>query len=181
MLNAAGDKSFVDDLAASWYCKCESSLCCYEALRFIPCFYDLFFFVFKISICKIPRICVSNKWCVAFLPEGDFWEIWICKISRFCVCKGTLNRRVLRSVSLRWIDTSASYEKSKFSGSGTWGSFWEWEPGDFGRIPFGSGKIMAYRSFRVAKIAARGVRKVTTGTGVDVTFLMLDFFFDLVL
>ena len=47
MLNAAGDKSFVDDLAASGYCKCESSLCCYEALRFIPCFYDLFFFVFK--------------------------------------------------------------------------------------------------------------------------------------
>ena len=47
MLNAAGDKSFVDDLAASGYCKCESSLCCYEALRFIPCFYDLFFFVFE--------------------------------------------------------------------------------------------------------------------------------------
>ena len=72
MLNAAGDKSFVDDLAASGYCKCESSLCCYEALRFIPCFYDLFFFVFKISICKIPRICVSKKWCVAFLPNVDF-------------------------------------------------------------------------------------------------------------
>ena len=58
MLNAAGDKSFVDDLAASGYCKCESSLCCYEALRFIPCFYDLFFFVFKISkrasmVCRI--------------------------------------------------------------------------------------------------------------------------------
>ena len=49
MLNAAGDKSFVDDLVASGYCKCESSLCCYEALRFIPRFYDLFFFVFKLS------------------------------------------------------------------------------------------------------------------------------------
>ena len=45
MLNAAGDKSFVDDLVASGYCKCESSLCCYEALRFIPRFYDLFFLV----------------------------------------------------------------------------------------------------------------------------------------
>ena len=49
MLNAAGDKSFVDDLAASGYCKCESSLCCYEALRFIPCFYDLFFSVLQDS------------------------------------------------------------------------------------------------------------------------------------
>ena len=47
MLNAAGDKSFVDDLVASGYCKCESSLCCYEALRFIPRFYDLFFSVSK--------------------------------------------------------------------------------------------------------------------------------------
>ena len=47
MLNAAGDKSFVDDLVASGYCKCESSLCCYEALRFILCFYDLFFPVLR--------------------------------------------------------------------------------------------------------------------------------------
>ena len=45
MLNGDGDKSFVDDLVASRYCKCESSLCCYEALRFILCFYDLFFSV----------------------------------------------------------------------------------------------------------------------------------------
>ena len=43
MLNDESDKSFVDDLVASRYCKCESSLCCYEALRFILCFYDLFF------------------------------------------------------------------------------------------------------------------------------------------
>ena len=43
MLNSIYDKSFVDDLVASRYCKCESSLCCYEALRFILCFYDLFF------------------------------------------------------------------------------------------------------------------------------------------
>ena len=48
MLNSDGDKSFVDDLVASRYCKCESSLCCYEALRFILCFYDLFFSVIKI-------------------------------------------------------------------------------------------------------------------------------------
>ena len=47
MLNGLGDKSFVDDLVASGYCKCESSLCCYEALRFIPRFYDLFFLVSK--------------------------------------------------------------------------------------------------------------------------------------
>ena len=47
MLNGDGDKSFVDDLVASRYCKCESSLCCYEALRFILCFYDLFFLVLK--------------------------------------------------------------------------------------------------------------------------------------
>ena len=60
MLNAAGDKSFVDDLAASGYCKCESSLCCYEALRFIPCFYDLFFFVFKISTCDI-CVCKNRR------------------------------------------------------------------------------------------------------------------------
>ena len=46
MLNSVGDKSFVDDLVASRYCKCESSLCCYEALRFILCFYDLFFLDF---------------------------------------------------------------------------------------------------------------------------------------
>ena len=45
MLNGDGDKSFVDDLVASRYCKCESSLCCYEALRFILRFYDLFFSV----------------------------------------------------------------------------------------------------------------------------------------
>ena len=51
MLNAAGDKSFVDDLVASGYCKCESSLCCYEALRFIPRFYDLFFLVlWKVTV-----------------------------------------------------------------------------------------------------------------------------------
>ena len=49
MLKCAIDKSFADDLVASGYCKCESSLCCYEALRFIPRFYDLFFFVFKLS------------------------------------------------------------------------------------------------------------------------------------
>ena len=54
MLNAAGDKSFVDDLVASGYCKCESSLCCYEALRFIPRFYDLFFLVLKVEIKKKP-------------------------------------------------------------------------------------------------------------------------------
>ena len=47
MLNGVGDKSFVDDLVASRYCKCESSLCCYEALRFILRFYDLFFLVSK--------------------------------------------------------------------------------------------------------------------------------------
>ena len=47
MLNSDGDKSFVDDLVASRYCKCESSLCCYEALRFILRFYDLFFLVSK--------------------------------------------------------------------------------------------------------------------------------------
>ena len=45
MLNGAGDKSPVDDSVISRYCKCESSLCCYEALRFILCFYDLFFSV----------------------------------------------------------------------------------------------------------------------------------------
>ena len=47
MLNGIGDKSIVDDFVASGYCKCESSLCCYEALRFIPRFYDLFFLVSK--------------------------------------------------------------------------------------------------------------------------------------
>ena len=47
MLNGIGDKSIVDDFVASGYCKCESSLCCYEALRFIPCFYDLFLLVFN--------------------------------------------------------------------------------------------------------------------------------------
>ena len=51
MLNGAGDKSPVDDSVASRYCKCESSLCCYEALRFILCFYDLFFPVLPASIC----------------------------------------------------------------------------------------------------------------------------------
>ena len=50
MLNGAGDKSPVDDSVASRYCKCESSLCCYEALRFILCFYDLFFLVSKLMI-----------------------------------------------------------------------------------------------------------------------------------
>ena len=49
MLNDAGDKSPVDDSVASRYCKCESSLCCYEALRFILCFYDLFFSVLQDS------------------------------------------------------------------------------------------------------------------------------------
>ena len=44
-VTAVGGKSFADDLVASGYCKCESSLCCYEALRFILCFYDLFFSV----------------------------------------------------------------------------------------------------------------------------------------
>ena len=47
MLNGEGDKSFIDDLVVSRYCKCESSLCCYEALRYILCFYDLFLLVFK--------------------------------------------------------------------------------------------------------------------------------------
>ena len=47
MLNGEGDKSFVDDLVVSRYCKCESSLCCYEALRYILCFYDLFLLVSK--------------------------------------------------------------------------------------------------------------------------------------
>ena len=47
MLNGDGDKSFVDDLVASRYCKCESSLCCYEALRFILRFYDLFLMAFE--------------------------------------------------------------------------------------------------------------------------------------
>ena len=47
MLNSDDDKSFVDDLVQSRYCKCESSLCCYEALRFILRFYDLFFSVLK--------------------------------------------------------------------------------------------------------------------------------------
>ena len=51
-LNGGSDKSFVDDLVASRYCKCESSLCCYEALRFILCFYDLFFSVKEVSIWK---------------------------------------------------------------------------------------------------------------------------------
>ena len=82
MLNAAGDKSFVDDLAASGYCKCESSLCCYEALRFIPCFYDLFFFVFKISICEFPRHGPQLRETV--------YETWMFEFWRFCVCK---NRR----------------------------------------------------------------------------------------
>ena len=49
MLNGEGDKSFVDDLVVSRYCKCESSLCCYEALRYILCFYDLFLLVLKLT------------------------------------------------------------------------------------------------------------------------------------
>ena len=65
MLNGIGDKSIVDDFVASGYCKCESSLCCYEALRFIPCFYDLFFLVFEsdlIGYNSIPsdRIILAN-------------------------------------------------------------------------------------------------------------------------
>ena len=82
MLNAAGDKSFVDDLAASGYCKCESSLCCYEALRFIPCFYDLFFFVFKISTCDFSRFGIQLR--------EEFHQIWDFQFWGFCVCK---NRR----------------------------------------------------------------------------------------
>ena len=62
MLNGIGDKSFVDDLVASRYCKCESSLCCYEALRFILCFYDLFF-----PVSKFQRLLNDEK----FLPLGS--------------------------------------------------------------------------------------------------------------
>ena len=66
MLNGAGDKSPVDDSVISRYCKCESSLCCYEALRFILCFYDLFFSVSKASlgaqvVRKSPQVVVA-KW-----------------------------------------------------------------------------------------------------------------------
>ena len=61
MLNGESDKSFVDDLVASRYCKCESSLCCYEALRFILCFYDLFFLVFKKSYGKLACGAVGVK------------------------------------------------------------------------------------------------------------------------
>ena len=76
MLNAAGDKSFVDDLAASGYCKCESSLCCYEALRFIPCFYDLFFFVFKISkrASMVCRIFARGRNVVCQKPTSPLYE-----------------------------------------------------------------------------------------------------------
>ena len=82
MLNGLGDKSFVDDLVASGYCKCESSLCCYEALRFIPCFYDLFFFVFKISTCDFSRFGIQLR--------EEFHQIWDFQFWGFCVCK---NRR----------------------------------------------------------------------------------------
>ena len=72
MLNAAGDKSFVDDLVASGYCKCESSLCCYEALRFIPCFYDLFFFVFQNNSNKRDR---ASPWLhVCRTSVFDIWQ-----------------------------------------------------------------------------------------------------------
>ena len=98
MLNAAGDKSFVDDLAASGYCKCESSLCCYEALRFIPCFYDLFFFVFKISkrasmVCRI--FARTGFGCEFPRLESNFAPT-ICQTSNF---QNLRNRRSLGGCS----------------------------------------------------------------------------------
>ena len=85
MLNAAGDKSFVDDLVASGYCKCESSLCCYEALRFIPCFYDLFFFVFQNNF----RIwCSDRLW--FFIPSYTSSSLQNKNPYAFLKCCGSL-------------------------------------------------------------------------------------------
>jgi hypothetical protein len=78
MLNSDGDKSFVDDLVASRYCKCESSLCCYEALRFILCFYDLFFSVFlsfsKLFKFKASTIDIKYRFCVVIVDIWCFWD-----------------------------------------------------------------------------------------------------------
>ena len=72
MLNGESDKSFVDDLVASRYCKCESSLCCYEALRFILCFYDLFFSVWWLFL----------------------WFVLLCLMIASIICSGSFGEKL---------------------------------------------------------------------------------------
>ena len=104
MLNAAGDKSFVDDLVASGYCKCESSLCCYEALRFIPCFYDLFFFVFQNNL---PN------------PQGNYPRTYRCVLYHYTgFQRGAKRHR--RYILRRYI-----FARSRFSRIWELGKIWQ--------------------------------------------------------